>query len=93
LVGSTNDSFFGGLIGSIGAELSDLGNPNDQRLAHAGIDFGRQLNDPDLNVNEWIWKNIGDPNQNQASNANSNSNSSGSGSGSGSGSDGSDSSS
>ncbi|MBN8230742.1 hypothetical protein JYK02_24820 [Corallococcus macrosporus] len=43
--------------------LSDLGHPQDQHLAWDGIDLGRRLGDPRVDVNAWLWKTLGDPSQ------------------------------
>jgi hypothetical protein len=89
MVGATNDSLLGEFAGNLGGTVSDWGNPQDQALAYDGVGMGRQLNDPNIDVNALIWSTVGDASQTAPGNTVN----TGSNSGSGSGSDGSDSSS
>lgn len=80
MVGATNDSVLGEGVGNLGGTLSDIGHPNDQALAYDGVDLGRRIDDPNLDVHAWIWNTLGDPCQTQPGNPGSNSGSSSNGS-------------
>jgi hypothetical protein len=60
MVAGIHDHVFGSLMALAGGYLHDVGHPNDQRLSRDGIKLGRRLDDPNFDLNDWIWKTIGD---------------------------------
>ncbi|RKI51057.1 hypothetical protein D7X55_35015 [Corallococcus sp. AB049A] len=63
MFGASNESFPEEQFNKLTGTLSDMGPPEDQRLAWDGMDLGRQLGDPRFDVNTWLWKTFGDADQ------------------------------
>jgi len=61
MVGGAWDNWLGEKAAKAAVRVADRGHPNDIRLGDDGIELGRALDDPKLDVNAWIWDRAGDP--------------------------------